>query len=280
MKQRPSELKSTTYEIFIGLLSVLAIINIVLYYVIPSEDVSMVIVIMDAILTLIFLADFLFRLFTAKSKSDYLFRQFGWADLLASLPVHQVKILRIFRVIRVWRLLGDFGVKGIFIEFLGNRARSTLLSLLLFVILLLEFGGMAILAVEQHAPNASINSGSDALWYIFVTITTVGYGDTFPVTQTGRLIALLIMAVGVGLFGTLTGFLSNFFIGAPSAETEAEQDAVAVAVAAPAAPEPGTIAQHDENAKAKLAELKQLLAQQQEAQAALARKIEEIETLL
>jgi hypothetical protein len=91
VQERNNELKNTTYEIFIGLLSVLSIVNIVLYYLIPSEDVSAVILIMDAFLTVIFLVDFLYRFFTADSKSNYFFKQYGWADLLASMPIPQLK---------------------------------------------------------------------------------------------------------------------------------------------------------------------------------------------
>jgi voltage-gated potassium channel Kch len=276
MSQRDNELKNTTYEIFVGLLSILSIVNIVLYIGIPNEDISMVIAIMDSFLTVIFLGDFLYRLFTAESKAHYFLRQFGWADFLASLPFPQAKILRGFRIFRVYRLLREFGLKGIYSEFLANRAKSALLSLLLFVILLLEFGGMAILSVEQNVPGANIQTGSDAVWYTFVTITTVGYGDTYPVSNNGRLIGLLIMAVGVGLFGTLTGFLSNFFLGGDSAVSDSAGE-FAVADTTPVTTSGGEL---DHDPKSKLAELKQLLAEQQASQAALARKIEEIESLL
>lgn len=287
MEERHAELKSTTYEIFIGLISILSIVNLALYYLVPSEDVAMVVVIMDNLLTVILMADFLYRLFTAPSKADYFLRGFGWADFLASLPVPQLKLLRLFRIVRVSRLLHEYGPTGIVKEFVANRARSALLTLLLLVILLLEFGGMAILAVEQYAPDATIKTGSDAVWYTFVTITTVGYGDTFPVTNTGRLIGLLIMAVGVGLFGTLTGFLSNYFLGA-GAEDETDQasghenleplarDASIESSSGPSSGDKSELVR----ARAQLAEMKHLLAEQQASQAALARKIEEIEALL
>ena len=80
MPERNEELKNTTYEIFIGLLSVLSIVNIVLYYAIRSPDVRAVILLMDKVLTVIFMSDFCLRLFSAESKREYFFRQFGWAD--------------------------------------------------------------------------------------------------------------------------------------------------------------------------------------------------------
>ncbi len=289
MVERNEELKDVTYEIFIGILSLLSIVNIVLYYLIPSDDVSAVIAIMDGMLSLVFLSDFTFRLLTAESKQYYFFRQFGWADLLASLPFPQLKLLRLFRVVRAGRMLRAYGPVGIFKEFVSNRASSTLLSLLLLVFLLLEFGSMTVLAVEQYAPDANIVSGGDAVWYTFVTITTVGYGDLFPVTSGGRIFGMLIMAIGVGVFGTLTGYLSNFFLSGEAAisqaelstETEAETpmaegDAIPKLDAETGA---GALAENGD-ARTKLAELKRLLAEQQASQTVLAQKITEMETLL
>ena len=215
MDKPSNELKDTTYELFIAALSVLSIINLILYYLFSDPAVYGVAGIIDGFLSVIFLGDFLFRFFTANSKSRYFLRQFGWADLLASLPFPQVKILRLFRIIRAGRLMRIFGLRNMVREFLTNRAQSALLTLLFFIILVLEFGGMAMIAVERTSPEANIRTASDAVWYTYVTITTVGYGDRYPVTQTGRIMGLIIMTAGVGLFGTLTGYLANTFLAPP-----------------------------------------------------------------
>ncbi len=219
------ELKNTGYEIFIGALSVLSIINIVLLYVVPDQALDTVLFVINGVLSLVFLLDFTYRLFTAPSKSDYFFRHFGWADLLASLPVQQLKVLRIFRLLRVLRLLAEYGAKNIARSLLADRAGSALVTLLLLGILVLEFGSLGILRVEQHAPGANITSASDALWYVVVTISTVGYGDQFPVTTAGRTLGAVIIVIGVGIFGTFTGYLANFFLApkqAPSVEASGD----------------------------------------------------------
>ena len=146
------ELKNTGYEIFIGILSVLSIVNLVLLYAIQDDGLDTVLWVMNAILSGIFLADFTYRLFTAESKTHYFFRMFGWADLLASLPFQQVKILRVFRLVRVFRLLRAYGLKNIARSLLQDRASSALLTLLLMGILVLEFGSLEMLHVEQNAP--------------------------------------------------------------------------------------------------------------------------------
>lgn len=212
VENKPNELKNTSYELFIGALSVLSIVNLILYYLLPNPEVSAVVLIMDGVLSLIFLSDFLYRLFTAESKSDYFFRQMGWADLLASMPAPQFKILRVFRILRVYRLGKAYGGNRMIKEFFANRGGSALLSLVFIMLLILEFGGLAMLAVESRSPDANITDASDAVWYVYVTITTVGYGDQYPVTNLGRIIGTLIMTVGVGLFGTITAFLANAFI--------------------------------------------------------------------
>jgi voltage-gated potassium channel len=263
MEGQSKELKNTTYEIFIGALSILSILNLVFMVVLPGTPVGQVALTMDVFMTFIFLADFFFRLFTAESKSGYFFRQYGWADLLSSLPLPQFKLLRFFRIFRAGRMMRRFGARNMFHQFIDDRAQSALLSLLLLIMLVIEFGGMAIITVESRAPNGNIKTASDAIWYTYVTITTVGYGDTFPVTNTGRLIGMGIMTAGVALFGTLTGYLANAFLTpserkGPKAQTPASDDA----------------------AKVKLAELKQLVEEQKKSQAVLESKIAEIETLL
>ena len=180
-----TELKNTGYEIFIGILSVLSILNLVFLYAITDTALATVLWVMNGILSGIFLIDFTYRLFTAESKTHYFFRMFGWADLLASLPVQQVKILRLFRLVRVGRLLRAYGVRNVGRSLVQDRAGSALLTLLLMGILVLEFGSLQMLNLEQYAPGANITTASDALWYTIVTISTVGYGDRYPVTNDG-----------------------------------------------------------------------------------------------
>ena len=174
------------------------------------------------VLSGIFMIDFLYRLSTATSRSGYFFKQFGWADLLASMPLPQFKILRLFRLFRVYRLLREFGLKNIGRGLVDDRAGSALYSLLLAGILVLQFGSLAVLRFEEYAPGANIKTASDALWYTIVTISTVGYGDRFPTTDAGRLVGSLIIVVGVGIFGTFTGYLANFFLAPRKEEPAAE----------------------------------------------------------
>ncbi|WP_231562975.1 ion transporter [Microbacterium mangrovi] len=215
-----SEMKNTVYEIFVGLLSILSIVNIALDYIFRNDQsLQIVLAVMDGLFSVIFLTDFIYRITTAPSASRYFFRQYGWADLLASLPFQELKILRLFRVLRVVRLLRKLGPGAIWRSITRDRANSALMTLLLMGILVLQFGSLAILRVEQYAEGANITTASDALWYTIVTISTVGYGDHFPVTNPGKWIGTLIIIIGVGIFGTFTGYLANAFLG-PSKKDE------------------------------------------------------------
>ncbi|WP_439594272.1 potassium channel family protein [Microbacterium sp.] len=219
-----AELKNTAYEIFIGILSLISIANLVLVYALRSDEaLQLVLQVMNGLFSAIFLGDFIYRMATAESAARYFFRGFGWADLLASLPFAQLKILRIFRLLRVYRLLRDVGPRTIWTTLVHDRANSTLMTLLLMGVLVLQFGSLSVLWVEEDADGANITTASDALWYTIVTISTVGYGDQYPVTTAGRLIGTLIIVVGVGIFGTFTGYLANLFLGpGRAAEASAE----------------------------------------------------------
>jgi voltage-gated potassium channel len=270
------ELKSIGYELFIAALSLLSIFNLLLRFVVQDESLEYVTFIMNVIMTPIFLGDFLYRFFTVKSKSRYFWRDFGWADLLSSLPFPTAKILRLFRLGSVFRLFRRFGARNLLDQFVTRRAENALLTVIFLVLCVLEFGALAVLRAEMASPDASITSADDALWWVFVTITTVGYGDRYPVSNAGRAVAVLVMIAGVGLFGTLSGFLANQFLRPPApkeAEAAAAEPAaqpVAEPVAAPAPSDPA----------ARIAELKQILAVQEQASADLRAKLAEIEALL
>lgn len=255
------ELKPIGYELFIGALSVLSIFNLLFLYLVNDPDIANVIYIINGFMMPIFLGDFFYRLFTTSSKSGYFLRNFGWADLLSSLPFPQLKILRMFRLWRVIRLFKRFGARHLLNEFVQHRAENALLLVIFLVMCVLEFGAMAVLKAENKSPDANITSASDAIWWAYVTITTVGYGDRYPTTNWGRIVGVLVMTAGVGLFGTLAGFLSGKLLNPPAKKK------------APATSE-------SNDPKSRIAELKQMIEAQEQTTAELRAKLDEIDALL
>ncbi|MCZ7668909.1 MAG: ion channel [Chloroflexi bacterium] len=119
--------------------------------------------------------------------------------------------MRLYRVYRVIYYLRRRDGMSLLKEFFANRGETAVLTLSLAVILLFEFASIAILRAEAVDVNANITTPGDAVWWLMVTIATVGYGDSYPVTARGRLIASLVIVAGVGLFGILSGFLARTF---------------------------------------------------------------------
>ena len=78
--------------------------------------------------------------------------------------------------------------------------------------LLVLTAGLAVLDAEQNAPGSNITNIGDALWWAFATITTVGYGDYYPVTILGRMIAAALMVAGVAMLRTVTATLASWFV--------------------------------------------------------------------
>lgn len=255
------ELKSTGYELFILLLSLVSIADMVISnfstYIVYDAMVLEVVTITDSLLTVVFLFDFSYRMSTTPSKSRYFFKNWGWADLLACVPL--LRIFRVFRIVRAARLLRIFGLKNMINEVVNNRAGSALYITMFSVIVLAELAAIFVLEAERVNPDANIVTGQDAVWWVFVSITTVGYGDRYPTTTVGHLIGVVVMFCGIALLGVLTIFLASFFIAPAQKKPEVE----------PAPDDP----------RARMLELQALWQAQEQASAAFKVKLDEIEQL-
>jgi voltage-gated potassium channel len=167
----------------------------------------------------IFLVDFLISLLRAPNRWHY-FATWGWLDLLSSLPTVDVarwgRTARVLRVLRVLRALRATKLLAALV--LRRRAQSSFLAASLVALLLVIFCSIAVLHFETE-PGSNIKTAEDSIWWAVTTITTVGYGDRYPVTPEGRFVAAILMCAGVGLFGTFSGFLAAWFIGSePSSD--------------------------------------------------------------
>jgi voltage-gated potassium channel len=190
-----------------------------------APETSQLLGYVDTAVCVIFLADFLYNLATARSKLGYL--KWGWIDLISSIPmVDFLRIGRIARVIRILRILrGVRSTKMLVAYILERRAEGTFAVVGLVSLIVVVFSSIAILHCEVDA-GSNIKTPSDALWWSFVTITTVGYGDRFPVTPEGRVVAAVLMLAGVGLFGTFTGFVASWFLSPGEREQDNDLDSI------------------------------------------------------
>jgi voltage-gated potassium channel len=166
----------------------------------------------DLVLCSLFLFDFLLTLYRSPNRLHY-FLRWGWLDLLSAVPmVDALRITRGARILRLIRLLrAAKATRSVGRFILERRTEGGVLAVALLSLLLVVSASIAILQLET-APNSNILSGEDALWWSISTITTVGYGDRFPVTSEGRLLASCLMVSGVGLFGALSGLIASWFL--------------------------------------------------------------------
>ena len=239
------------FQIFMLILSLHVVVSSLLQLIFTfSSSVNEILTSVDNTICLFFFTDFIIRLYQADNKLQFM--KWGWIDLLSSIPmVEQLQFIRIIRIARILRSIQNIRSSKIMFKMIfEHRFKATFSLVAALSFILLTFGAIGILLLEQGQVGSNINNGIDALWWSFVTITTVGYGDYYPVTTGGRIIAALLMTAGVGLFGTFTGFISSWFVDGGDLSTRPRA--------------PSTDVLHDEISELKqdIAELKILIVQQ------------------
>lgn len=171
-----------------------------------SHETRQVLIGLDFIICSIFILQLTIDLIRATDRVQFMKRH--WIDFIASIPVIEpLRFARLFHIMRV--ILVIRSSRYIWKELLSNRRETTLASILLIMVVLLTLGSSMMLYMEGSAPSANIDSGGDALWWALVTISTVGYGDHYPVTDGGKVLASVLIVCGVGLFGMISGLITS-----------------------------------------------------------------------
>ena len=200
------------FNIIILVLSLYVLISLIVStFFVLSDEVIVLLNYVDNVICIIFLVDFAIRF--KKANNKLVFMKWGWIDLISSIPyidfLRAGRVLRLIRLIRVFRAFK--ATKLIFEHINRNKKQSALTSVALISFLMIIFSSIAILQFEKDV-NSNIKTAEDAIWWSYVTITTVGYGDKFPITTEGRIIGAVLMTMGVGIFGTFTALVSSWFI--------------------------------------------------------------------
>jgi voltage-gated potassium channel len=188
-------------------------------------QVSQVLDLIDTCVCMLLLADVGIRFYKAESKLEFM--KWGWIDLLASIPnLPFLRIGRLVRILRLLRLLRAIRTTHRLSHlFLHHKLRGGIASVFLTFVLLVLFASVGILVCEGQDPDAKIKTGEDAIWWSVATITTVGYGDLYPVTTEGRLLAMVLMVAGVGIFGAVSGVVALALLGDQKKDDEGEGQA-------------------------------------------------------
>lgn len=200
----------------------LAIIAVTIAFLDITEKVNLlennVLFYIDEIITYIFIFDYFIRLFLSNNKKTFL--KSNIPDLIAIVPFTALfkmfrilKLLRFTKFSKVLKILKLFKIVGVSAR-MHKKIKSILKSnglnySLWFAMLVIFLGAIGIYATEK---GVTVKSFQDAIWWSFVTSTTVGYGDISPSTQFGRVIAALLMLTGIGTIGMVTSSISVYFL--------------------------------------------------------------------
>lgn len=165
----------------------------------------------DNFICVVFLIDFFYRFYRAPNKLNFL--KWGWVDFISSIPfIDFLRVGRLLRLLRLLRILRAFkSVKHIAQHVYKDKTKGLLSTVAIIAFLMVLFSSVTILQVET-APNSNIRTAEDALWWSYTTLTTVGYGDKYPVTTEGRMIAAVLMTTGVALCGTFAGYVASLLV--------------------------------------------------------------------
>ncbi|MGA7005935.1 MAG: ion channel [Nitrososphaeraceae archaeon] len=191
-------------DIIVAFLTVISLVIVMIDYILTlSASQKLTVYLFDLAVVICLAWDFSSRIKASSHKTSYILKH--WYEFPAMLPlilytvvdtstfigviIHNLRFITFFRVIRLYNLLSLIG-------------GSEFILLAGFSIFAIVFGAIGIYLVEPGSPGANIKNLDDAFWWSVSTISTVGYGDVYPVTTEGRIIATIIMFAGIGILGT------------------------------------------------------------------------------
>ena len=171
---------------------------------------------LELICVVVFTVEYVLRIYVADSKPKFVFSFFGIIDLLAILPFYlsfgvDMRSLRALRFLRIFRILKLARYNKAFKHFSKAMvlAKEQILLFMFITLILIYFSAVGIYYFENQAQPEHFSSIFDSLWWSIVTLTTVGYGDVYPITIGGRIFTFFILLIGLGIVAIPTGIISS-----------------------------------------------------------------------
>lgn len=164
----------------------------------------------------IFTLEYLLRIYVADSKPKFIFSFFGLIDLLAILPFYlsfgvDLRSLRALRFLRLFRILKLVRYNRAMNHFTRaiKSAKEEIFLFVFITLILIYFAAVGIYYFENKAQPEHFSSIFDSLWWAIITLTTVGYGDVYPITVGGKVFTFFILMIGLGIVAIPTGIISS-----------------------------------------------------------------------
>lgn len=205
------------FDFFIQLLIILSLISFTIET-IPdlSHEFYFWLHTLEIFTIIIFTIEYLLRLYVADNKLKFIFSFYGIIDLIAILPFYvahavDLRSIRIFRLLRLFRafklLRYSRALKRFRTAFL--MIREELITFVTITIFMLFFSSVGIYYFESAAQPDKFTSIFDCMWWSVATLTTVGYGDVFPVTVGGKIFTFFVLLIGLGIIAVPTGLIAS-----------------------------------------------------------------------
>ena len=205
------------FNFFIQFLIVLSIINFSILT-LPNLSIKSLEIIngLEVFCVVVFTIEYLLRLYASEFRVKFFFSFFGLIDLIAILPFYltlgmdlkSLRAIRLFRILRLFKFL-RYGNTMDKIKKSFNSIKRELFLFSLATLLLLYFSSIGIYYFENEAQPETFASIFDAMWWSVATLTTVGYGDVYPITSGGKVFASIIVFIGLGLVAIPTGLIAS-----------------------------------------------------------------------
>ena len=220
-------------KIFDFLIIFLIVINII-FVIAETFDIPdtprKVMYIIEAVSVIIFSIEYILRVWTSdllypeyrplKARFKYIFSFMALVDLIAILPFYLPLLipldLRVLRIVRVFRLLRIFKINrytkalGLIAQVFKNKA-AQLISSMMVVGILIIIASVLMYNIESAAQPDTFSNAVETMWWAVATLTTVGYGDVYPVTAAGKILATIIAFLGIGMVAVPTGIITAGF---------------------------------------------------------------------
>lgn len=170
----------------------------------------------EVIIVMLFTIEYLIRIFFSKNRLKFVFSFYGLIDLVAILPFYlafamdlrSLRLVRLFRLVRILKLVRYNSAAQRFTKAL-YMAKEELIIFTMASFVLLYLSAVGIYHFEHAVQPDVFRSIFDSLWWSVVTLTTVGYGDTYPITNGGRFFTFFVLMVGLGLVAVPTGIVAS-----------------------------------------------------------------------